>query len=137
MNRQFTLITLLLLLMTVVSLQVQAQEMKEAEISIYRIAPGKHLDFLKWQAEVQAVQAEAGVPATQWYAHLDGDSWDYLSIGPILTDEQEKKVEELQMKKGMPTGFKGGLKFRQFISSHTDTTVAGPTTPAELVKSAE
>ena len=137
MNRLLVTGSLLFLLLAAFSVQVQAQDVKEAEIAIYRIAPGKHLDFLKWQAEIEAVQAEAGVPAIQWYAHLDGDSWDYVSVGPILTPEQSKKVEELEAKKGMPTGFKAGLKFRQFVASHTDTTVRGPSTAADLAKAAE
>ena len=32
-----------------------------AIVSLYRIAPGKHLDFLKWMAEAAAVNKEAGV----------------------------------------------------------------------------
>jgi hypothetical protein len=46
------------------------------------VAPGKHLDFLKWLAETEAIAKEAGVPASQLYAHTDGDSWDYLNVGP-------------------------------------------------------
>ena len=65
-----------------------AQEKKEpqhARISIYRIAPGKHLEFLKWLAAQEEAAKEAGVPATQVYAHRDGAAWDYLAIGPETT----------------------------------------------------
>jgi len=115
----------------------QAQEPNEVLISIYNVAPGKHLDFLKWQAKVEAVNKEAGVPASQWYVHQKGASWDYIVIGPVLADEQEKKVDEITKQKGMPTGFKANLNFRTFVSSHSDTYARGPVTPSELVKEAE
>jgi hypothetical protein len=41
-------------------------------ITIYRIAPGKQLDFLKWLAIQDETAKEAGIPTVQLYAHLDG-----------------------------------------------------------------
>jgi hypothetical protein len=105
-------------------------------ISIYRVAPGKHLDFLRFMAQSEARAKEAGVPAIQWYAHLDGDSWDYVGIGPVTTPEQDMRVEAISKQRGLPTGFAAGLQFRQFISSHTDTYARGPTTAADLVAAA-
>jgi hypothetical protein len=102
-------------------------------ISIYHVAPGKHLDFLKWMAARDAVSKEAGVGETQWYAHVDGDSWDYVGISPTTTDAQDKKVDELSTSKGMTIGFKASLEFRTMINSHTDTISRGPTTAAALV----
>jgi len=40
-------------------------------------------------------------------------------------------------KKGYKTGFAGGLEFRQFVGSHTDTKALGPATAAQLVSLAE
>ena len=37
-----------------------------AIVSLYRIAPGKQLDFLKWMAAREAIDRAAGVAATQW-----------------------------------------------------------------------
>jgi hypothetical protein len=105
-------------------------------ISIYRVAPGKHLDFLRFMAQSEARAKEAGVPAIQWYAHLDGDSWDYVGIGPVTTPEQDMRVEAISKQRGLPTGFAAGLQFRQFISSHTDTYARGPTTATDLVAAA-
>jgi hypothetical protein len=105
-------------------------------VSIYHVATGKHLEFLKWMATRDAVSREAGVGDTQWYAHLDGDSWDYVGIAPATTDEQDKKVDEIAAKKGLTTGFKSGLEFRTMIASHTDTYARGPTTAAALVDAA-
>jgi hypothetical protein len=115
-------------------------EMKEpgrAIITIYRVAAGKHLDFLKWLAEQEAISREAGVPAAQLYSHTDGDSWDYLNISPVLTDAQQAKVDEAARKRGRKTGFAAGLEFRTFVSSHTDTFVIGPVSAADLVSMAK
>ena len=38
--------------------------------------------------------------------------------------------------KGLKTGFPAALEFRELLSSHTDTYVAGPTTAAALVAAA-
>jgi hypothetical protein len=92
-------------------------------------------------AESEAVDKEAGAPATQWYAHHNGAGWDYISIAPVGTPSQQeamdKKVDELRKKKGLPTGMAASLKFRQFIGSHSDTYAGGPFSAAELVKMAE
>lgn len=124
----------------VLPILAQGSEKKEpgkVVIGIYRVAAGKHLDFLKWEAAREAVDRDAGLPATQWYAHSQGDSWDYISIGPVMTEEQEARVDELMKKKGFKIGFASGLEFRQFVSSHTDTEATGPLTAAELVKLGE
>ncbi len=115
--------------------QMATPEAKEphGRVSLYRIAPGKQLDFLKWMAEQDAIAKEAGVPATQLYAHTDGDSWDYLGIAPDLTKEQEAKVDAVAKKRGKKTGFAASLEFRTFVASHTDTFAIGPVTAAELV----
>jgi hypothetical protein len=106
-------------------------------VGIYRIAPGKHVEFLKWQATRDAVDKAAGVPQAQWYAHTDGDAWDYLSVGPVLSDAQQKKVDEASVAKGLAIGAKASIEFRQFIASHTDTYVVGPMTATELAASVQ
>jgi hypothetical protein len=110
-----------------------SKEPGKVVISIYHVAPGKHLDFLKWMADRDAVSKEAGVGETQWYAHVDGDSWDYIGISPATTDAQDEKVDQIAKSKGLTTGFKSGLEFRTMINSHTDTYARGPTTAAALV----
>jgi hypothetical protein len=135
-----TLATLLFGLLFAFSASAQmANGSKEAGtvvVSIYHVAPGRHLDFLKWMAARDAISREAGVADTQWYAHLDGDSWDYVAIGPDTTDAQDDKIDQIAKSKGMTTGFASGLEFRTMISSHTDTFARGPTTAAALVEDA-
>ena len=116
-----------------------SQDKKEpgrARITIYRIAPGRQLDFLKWLAAQDEVAKEAGIATVQLYAHLDGDSWDYIGIGPVTTPEQDKKADEVAAKRGLKAGFAASLEFRQFVASHSDTYAAGPMTAAELVSQA-
>jgi hypothetical protein len=141
-NRSILVLVGALFLLSAPNVRAQAAkaEMKEpsrALVTIYRVAPGKQLDFLKWLAEQESVAKEAGVPASQVYAHTDGDSWDYLSINPVLTDAQQAKVDEATKKRGGKTGFSQGLEFRARVSSHTDTFVTGPTTAADLVSMAK
>jgi hypothetical protein len=112
------------------------KETARARITIYRVAPGRQLDFLKWMAAQDEVAREAGVATVQLYAHLDGDDWDYLGIGPIVTPDQEKRLDEVAAKKGLKTGFPAALEFRALLASHTDTYAVGPTSAAELVAQA-
>jgi hypothetical protein len=137
-----TIIRLALLLLTLTTFCVSIAQGADdkgpprALISIYHIAPGKHLEFLKWLAAREAVSRQAGLPIPQFYAHIDGDSWDYLSVTPEATDEQDKKLDEAMKKAGLTTGIKAALEIRQFMSSHTDTYVVGPMPPSAMVAEA-
>ena len=141
MKRRYNLFALAVLVLAIAVPLLQAQmntnQPPKALVGMYQIAPGKHLEFLKWQAANDAINKEAGLPATQWYAHTDGASWDYLSIAPVLTDEQQAKVDEISKKKGVQTGFKASLKFREFVNNHTDTFVVGPVSAADLVEAGQ
>ena len=105
-------------------------------VCLYRVAPGKHLDFLRWQAVQDEVAKEAGVPVPQAYAHLDGDAWDFLLIAPVTTPDQDARLYAIAVRRGLRTGFPAVIEFRQFLTWHTDTLAAGPTTAAELVAAA-
>jgi hypothetical protein len=108
----------------------------QLRIALYRVAPGKQLDFLKWMALQDEVAKEAGVPTVQLYGHLDGDAWDYAGIWPVTTKEQDLKLDEIRTRKGMKVGFPSALEFRDLLSWHTDTLVVGPMDAAELVSMA-
>ncbi len=113
--------------------QEAAEEPPVHVISLYRVAPGQHIAFMEWMAAQEAAAAEAGAPADQWFAHMSGDSWDFLHITADLTDEMSDAVDAAAEAKGLPTGPQGAVKFREFISWHTDTEAAGPMTAAELL----
>jgi hypothetical protein len=119
------------------SSQVRSQEAPHGMVSIYRIAPGKHLEFLRWQAARDAATVEAGLSPTQWYAHVDGDSWDYVGIAPTTTEAQDEQVDAILRRNRLTTGFKASLEFRTMVASHTDTDAIGPTTAAALIDSAK
>lgn len=112
-------------------------DVPRVHISIYHVAPGKQLDFLRYWAAQDEVAKEAGVPPVQLYAHIEGDSWDYLLMRPITTPEQDKQLDEVAEKRGIKTGIPASLEFRQFLTSHTDTLVAGPMSPEAMVKAAQ
>ena len=107
-----------------------------ATVAIYRVAPGKHLEFLKWMAAREALDGEVGIPATQWYAHMSGDSWDYVAIGPDLDAATSDRVDAAARKRGLAVGPKAGMEFRQMMGWHSDTLVAGPMSARQLVDTA-
>ena len=109
-----------------------AKEPGRAVISLYRVAPGKHVAFLKWMADRDAIDQQLGLPRAQWYGHFQGDSWDYIAIAPDLTDAQQRKEDDAAKAKGLATGLKASLEFREFIASHTDTVSIGPLTASDL-----
>ena len=114
-----------------------AHAQDEQIVSLYRFAPGQHLAFLQFMANGEAASQDAGVSAPQWYVHHNGDSWDYLSIGPALTDEQNDAVDAASRARGLKTGGQGSIEFRSFVAWHTDTYVGGPMTAAELLADAQ
>ncbi|HET6371789.1 MAG TPA: hypothetical protein VFG76_00635 [Candidatus Polarisedimenticolia bacterium] len=107
-----------------------------ARITIYRIVPGRQLDFLKWMAAQDEVAKEGGVAAVQLYTHINGDDWDFVGIAPVTTPEQDKMLDEIAAKRGLKTGLPASLEFRDLVASHTDTFAAGPMSAADLIAQA-
>lgn len=131
---RFLLLTLVAALTLAAALPAMSQEPSgRAIVSIYRIAPGKQLDFLKWMAARDAIAHAAGVPDTQWYVHLDGDSWDYVGIAPYTDDATGERLDSMARKQGLKAGPQAGLQLREMMASHTDTISAGPYTASQLV----
>lgn len=111
-----------------------AAEPTDVVIEIYRIAPGKHEEFLRAIASFDKANAEAGLPPRQLYVHSGGASWDFVLIQPAEhTDEQSKKLDAAFKKLGLPQGARFFVSFRQYILEHTDTN-ATRTTAAEFLK---
>ena len=126
-----------LLLLVAWTAQAGAQEEQEQIVSLYRVAPGQHIAFLQWQADGEAAAQEAGVPPSQWYVHHNGDSWDFISIGPVLTDAQNDAVDAASRARGLKTGAQASIELRQYMAWHTDTYAGGPMTAAELLAEAQ
>jgi membrane-bound lytic murein transglycosylase B len=103
-----------------------------AIIQIYHVAPGQHVAFLKWLDQQDRVAAAAGIPKGQFYAHTDGDSWDYLVISPATTEAQDAAMDAAGKKMGVNM-MRGGIELRKYITSHTDTYVRGPMSAADYL----
>ncbi len=107
---------------------------KDMLIEIYRVAPGKHEEFLRQIALFDRANAEAGLPPRQLFVHQGGASWDFLILQPANhTDEESEKLDAAFKKLGLPQGAKFFVNFRTFIAEHTDTFVE-QTTAAEYLK---
>ena len=110
-----------------------AQAPGKSIVSIYHVAPGHQVAFLKWIDQQNRISAAAGLPGGQLYAHTDGDSWDYVIIAPATTDAQDAAFEAAGKKMGINT-MRGGMELRSHLTSHTDTFTNGPMTAGEYLK---
>ena len=103
-------------------------------VEIYRIAPGQHLAFLQAIASYDEANRMAGLPPRQLYVHRDGASWDFMLIQPAeIPDDKSEALGAAWQKLGLPSGADFFLSFRQFIASHEDTFVTGPTSAADYL----
>lgn len=115
------------------SLYAQPAPMKML-VEIYRIAPGQHTAFLEAIASYDRANRMAGLPPRQLYVHRDGASWDFMIIQPAdVPEDKSKALGEAWEKLGLPSGADFFLSFRQYIASHEDTFVTGPTTAADYL----
>ncbi|MGQ0430275.1 MAG: hypothetical protein ACT4UQ_10105 [Gammaproteobacteria bacterium] len=107
---------------------------RDMVIEIYRVAPGKHEEFLRQIALYDRANAEAGLPPRQLFVHQGGASWDFLILQPAHhTDEESRKLDAAFKQLGIPQGAKFFVAFRRLIAEHTDTNVEA-TTAAEYLK---
>ncbi len=111
-----------------------AQTAGRSLVSIYRVAPGQQIGFLKWLDHQDQMAAAAGIAKGQLYVHTDGDSWDYVVVYPVNTEAQDAAVDAVATKMGMNPA-RGGIELRKYISSHTDTFTRGPMTAGDYLKS--
>ena len=114
------------------SVPASGQAAGRAIIQIYHVAPGQHVAFLKWLDQQDRVAAAAGIPRGQFYAHTDGDSWDYLVISPVTSEAQDAALDAAGKKMGVNM-MRGGIELRKYINSHTDTYVRGPMSAADYL----
>ncbi|MFL6753776.1 MAG: hypothetical protein ACJ8EH_02965 [Sphingomicrobium sp.] len=118
---------------TIVYAQAASTEPPKARIALYRAAPGQHIALLRWLAQQDRVAQSVGLPASKFYAHTDGDSWDYLAIDPVTTPAQDKALDDAAKKMGMPIGPASSIEFRKYVSVHTDTFAIGPVTVSQYL----
>jgi hypothetical protein len=120
-----------------IGIQLQAPALAEPAdmvVEIYRVAPGKHEEFLRQIALYDRANAEAGLPPRQLFVHQGGASWDFLILQPAHhTDEESARLDAAFKKLGIPQGAHFFVAFRQLIAEHSDTQVEA-TTAAEYLK---
>lgn len=138
-------IVLMLFVATIFSsppLLAQNSDGKDAEapaparklVEIYRIAPGKHEEFLRFVAFLDEINIKAGLPARELYVHSDGDSWDFILIQPASTPpDKSEALAKAWEESGAPSGADFFLKIREFIAEHTDSFATGPTTASDYL----
>jgi hypothetical protein len=119
-----------------IAVQLSAAEPPKMLVEIYRIAPGQHTAFLEAIAKFDEANRMAGLPPRQLYVHSDGASWDFMLIQPAETPPDKAAALDAAWEKlGLPSGADFFLSFRQYIASHEDTFVLGPTTAADYLAS--
>ena len=128
-----TLILSIMVGISCLSLSVQAAGVKT--IAIYKIVPGKQLEFIQWMAEWDKVYHEIGLEQPVWYRSIKGADWDFVVIYPPFDNAKEMEMEKVGKQRGLEIGFQWKLKFWEFMSSNTSTLALGPITPAELLES--
>jgi len=103
-------------------------------VEIYRIAPGKHEEFLRFVAYLDEINIKAGLPARDLYVHSDGASWDFILIQPASTPEElSDAYDKAWDESGAPSGVNFFLHIRKFIVEHSDTFAYGPTSAGEYL----
>jgi hypothetical protein len=109
----------------------------EAQIEIFKLAPGKQEAFFRDIARADEVTAAGDRPPIQLFVHQDGADWDVMLYKPFRTSDptpaqqaaMDAKAKQLQMETG-PAYF---VRIRQLIASHTDTRTYGPITAEQWI----
>lgn len=106
-------------------------------ITVWKIHPGKHVEFIKYMTEWEEVFKEINEPPMKWYRKISGDSYDFVSISPPFNYEAEKAMEAAGKKRGLPIGYNYTLKLNEFADTYTSTIVEGPQSMADLLSQIE
>jgi hypothetical protein len=103
-------------------------------VEIYRIVSGQQEAFLRFIARCDEANRLAGLPPRQLFVHQDGADWDFMLIQPAETPKDKQAALDVAWTKlGMPSGADFFLAIRQYIASHTDTFVSGPTSAKDYL----
>jgi hypothetical protein len=106
----------------------------EAWFEVFRLAPGKHEEFVRRIDQSDQVRAAADLPPTQLFFHENGAEFDVILFKPVSpvkpTPEQEAKMAAKRKELGIPSGPAYFIDIREFIASHTDSKTVGPVSAA-------
>ncbi|RYY28527.1 MAG: hypothetical protein EOP62_04885 [Sphingomonadales bacterium] len=107
----------------------------EAWFEIFRLAPGKHEEFVRRIGQADEVSKAGGQPPIQLYFHSEGAEWDVLLLKPVTgqkpTAAQEAAMAAKAKELRMPSGPAYFIYIRELVASHTDTKAYGPVSAAQ------
>lgn len=117
------------------------QEWPEAWFEIFRLAPGKHEEFVRRLALADEVARAGGQPPTQVFFHQHGGAWDVIVFKPVMgpepTPEQEAAMAAKSKELGMESGPAYFIGIRELIASHEDSKAYGPITADQWLERLE
>lgn len=102
-------------------------------ITVWKIHPGKHVEFIKYMKEWEQVYREIKLPPMKWYRKISGDSYDFVSISAPFNNAKEHEMEKAGKARGLPIGYNYTLKLNEYVDSYTSTYVEGPQSMADLL----
>ncbi len=102
-------------------------------ITVWKIHPGKHVEFIKYMKEWEQVYIDIKLPPMKWYRKISGDSYDFVSISPPFNNAKEHEMEKVGKTRGLPIGYNYTLKLNEYVDSYTSTYVEGPQSMADLL----
>lgn len=106
-------------------------------VAIYKVVPGKHVEFLEWMAAWDEVFTEIGLAQPVWYRTVRGGNFDFIVFYPTWDPSKEEEMERVGKERGLEIGFGWDVRHWSYLDVRTNTTMTGPLTPAELLASLE
>ncbi|WP_076414516.1 hypothetical protein [Shewanella sp. UCD-KL12] len=110
-----------------------AEENSIYTITVWKIHPGKHIEFIEYMKEWEEVYKVIKLPPMKWYRKISGDSYDFVSVSPPFDRTAEHEMERVGKERGLPIGYNYTLKLNEFVDSYTSTIVEGPQSMANLL----
>jgi hypothetical protein len=102
-------------------------------ITVWKIHPGKHVEFIKYMKEWEQVYIDIKLPPIKWYRKISGDSYDFISVSPPFNNAKEHEMEKVGKARGLPIGYNYTLKLNEYVDTYTSTYVEGPQSMADLL----
>jgi len=129
---QTTLIAIALTITTSYAHAV-AEQSSIYTITVWKIHPGKHVEFIKYMKEWEQVYIDIKLPPMMWYRKISGDSYDFVSISPPFNNAKEHEMEKVGKARGLPIGYNYTLKLNEYVDTYTSTYVEGPQSMVDLL----
>lgn len=111
-------------------------EWPETWFEIFRLAPGKHEQFVRDIAKADEVAKAGGQRPIRLFFHEYGADFDVIIMKPVgeypdPTPAQQAAMDAKAKELGLPSGPAYFVRIRDAIAEHTDTKTVGPISAAE------